>query len=324
MARHRHPRRRYTGLPPGNYQFEVRASLGDEVWGPVSVREVTIDAPWWRTGWALAALVLLSSSLVALFVRWRLGWLHRRNTELEALVGARTVALEQANAALQEASMVDPLTGLKNRRFLGLSMPDELARVSRQYRAAGHERASINKTLLFYMVDIDHFKSVNDTYGHAMRDDLVLQHCSTALRKACRDADFVVRWGGEEFLIVARNSDRSYAELLANNLRKAVSELRIDVGNGVILQKTCSIGFAAFPAIESAPHAHPWEEVVKMADQCLYAAKLSGRDAWVGLVMPEDATDPGPRMGTELGALVAEGRVKVLSSLPEGTRLRWQ
>lgn len=314
---------RYTGLPPGNYRFEVRASLGDEVWGPVSVREVTIEAPWWRTGWALAALVLLASSLVALFVRWRLGWLHRRNIELEALVGARTVALEQANAALQEASMVDPLTGLKNRRFLGLSMPDELARVSRQYRAADHERASINKTLLFYMVDIDHFKSVNDTYGHAA-GDLVLQHCSSALRKACRDADFVVRWGGEEFLIVARNSDRSYAELLANNLRKAVSELRIDVGNGVILQKTCSIGFAAFPAIESAPQAHPWEAVVKMADQCLYAAKLSGRDAWVGLIMPEDATDPGPRMGTELGALVAEGRVKVLSSLPDGTQLRWQ
>jgi diguanylate cyclase (GGDEF)-like protein len=314
---------RYTGLPPGNYRFEVRASLGDDKWGPVGVREVVIEAPWWRTGWALAALVLLASTLVFLFVRWRLSWLHRRNFELEALVGARTVALEEANAALQEASMVDPLTGLKNRRFLGLSMPDELARVSRQLRATDHDRASINKTLLFYMIDIDHFKSVNDTYGHAA-GDLVLQHCSTALRKACRDADFVVRWGGEEFLIVARNSDRSYAELLANNLRKAVSDLRIDVGNGVFLQKTCSIGFAAFPAVESAPNAHPWEEVVKMADQCLYAAKLSGRDAWVGLVMPEDATDPGPRMGTELGALVAEGRVKVLRSLPAETPLRWQ
>jgi diguanylate cyclase (GGDEF)-like protein len=314
---------RYTGLPPGNYRFEVRASLGDEAWGPVSVREVVIAAPWWRTGWAMAALVLLASSLVLLFIRWRLGWLHRRNTELEALVGARTVALEQANAALQEASMVDPLTGLKNRRFLGLSMPDELARVSRQYRALDHDRASINKTLLFYMIDIDYFKSVNDTYGHTA-GDLVLQQCSSALRKACRDADFVVRWGGEEFLIVARNTDRSYAELLANNLRKAVSDLRVDIGNGVVLQKTCSIGFAAFPAVESAPNAHPWEDVVKMADQCLYAAKLSGRDAWVGLVMPDEATDPGPRMATELGALVAENRVQVLTSLPADAPLRWQ
>ena len=142
---------RYTGLPPGNYRFEVRASLGDENWGPVSVREVVIEAPWWRTGWAMAALALFASSLVVLFVRWRLGWLHRRNMELEALVGARTVALEQANAALQEASMVDPLTGLKNRRFLGLSMPDELARVSRQLRATDHERASILESMQHYI-----------------------------------------------------------------------------------------------------------------------------------------------------------------------------
>jgi len=314
---------RYTGLPPGNFRFEVRASMGDERWGPVSRRDVVIAAPWWRTGWAIAGMVLLLATLVLLFVRWRLGYLHRRNTELEALVRARTDALEQANDALREASMVDPLTGLKNRRFLGLSMPDELARVSRQYRAAGNERSANNKTLLFFMIDIDHFKSINDTYGHAT-GDLVLQHCSAALRRACRDADFVVRWGGEEFLIVARNSDRSYAEKLANNLRDAVRKLQIDTGNGVILQKTCSIGFAAFPAVESAPGAHPWEDVVKMADQCLYAAKLSGRDTWVGLVMPDDAVDPGPRMGTDLGPLVAEGRVRILSSLPQGAPLRWQ
>ncbi|SHG48852.1 ligand-binding sensor domain-containing diguanylate cyclase [Massilia sp. CF038] len=314
---------RYTGLPPGNYRFEVRASAGGGQWGPAAARAVRIAAPWWRTGWALALMAVLVASLVLLFVRWRLGYLHRRNTELEALVHARTEALEHANAALQEASMVDPLTGLKNRRFLGLSMPDELARVSRQYRAHDRERAGINKSLLFFMIDIDHFKLVNDTYGHAA-GDLLLQHCSNALRKACRDADFVVRWGGEEFLIVARNSDRAYAELLANNLRKAIRELRVDVGNGATLQKTCSIGFAAFPVIESAPDAHPWEDVIKMADQCLYAAKLSGRDAWVGLVMGEHASDPGARMGTELGAVVAEGRVQVVSSLPDGTPLRWQ
>ena len=69
----------------------------------------------------------------------------------------------------------------------------------------------------------------------------------------------------------------------------------------------CSIGFAAFPVIESAPDAHPWEDVVKMADQCLYAAKHSGRDAWVGLVPSETDTDAGARMATELGALAASG-----------------
>ncbi len=321
---------RYTGLPPGTYRFEVRASLGGTEFGQASARDVVILAPWWRTGWAIAAALLGGAALVFLFLRWRLGWLRRRNAELQELVRARTDALEnangaleKANAALQEASMVDPLTGLKNRRFLGLSMPDELARVSRLYRARGGDFEGGNHTLLFFMIDLDHFKSVNDTYGHAVGDQ-ILQQASAALRKACRDADFVVRWGGEEFLIVARNADRQRASVLADHLREAVRALRFDVGHGVVLEKTCSIGFAAFPVIESAPDAHPWEDVVKMADQCLYAAKNSGRDAWVGLVLSTAATDAGARMATELGALAAEGKVSIISSFPDTTTLRWQ
>ena len=314
---------RYTGLPPGQFRFEVRAALGGGAFGPVSTREVAIRAPWWLTGWALMLYLLALGVLAFLLLRWRLGRLHRRNTELEELVRARTDALESANGALQLASMIDPLTGLKNRRFLGLTMPDELARVLRQYSTRNSDRSGDNNTLLFFMVDLDHFKTVNDTYGHAA-GDLVLQAASAALRKACRDADFVVRWGGEEFLIVARNADRSCADVLANNLRAAVRDLRVDVGNGVTLEKTCSVGFAAFPVLESAPEAHPWEDVVKMADQCLYAAKHAGRDAWVGVVLPPGAADPGPRMASELGALVNEGAIHVMSSLPAATVYRWQ
>lgn len=313
---------RYTGLPPGAYTFEVRASMGGDEFGPVAKRDVVILAPWWLTGWAVALWVLGAAALAFLFLRWRLGYLHRRNTELEGLVRARTNALEKANEALQEASMVDPLTGLKNRRFLGLSMPDELARVSRQYGQNDPERSNANRTLLFFMVDLDHFKSINDRYGHAA-GDIVLQQTSAALRRACRDADFVVRWGGEEFLIVARNSDRKFAGVLANNLIQAVRELRFDIGNGVVLERSCSLGFAAFPVIESAPEAHSWEDAVKMADQCLYAAKKSGRDAWVGVIVPSEAPDPGPQMSSDLGALVQAGAVPAMSSFPAGTPLCW-
>lgn len=310
---------RYTGLPPGKFRFEVRAAMDADQFGPVSMREVEILPPWWLTTWALAGYVLGLGIAVWLFLRWRLARLNRRNTELQDLVRARTVALEQANEALQEASMVDPLTGLKNRRFLGLSMPGELARVTRQQRAPDGE----NNTLLFYMIDLDHFKAVNDKHGHAA-GDLVLQQASAALRKACRDSDFVVRWGGEEFLIVARDADRSRADVLANNLLNAVRDLRIDVGNGVVLNATCSVGFAAFPVIESAPDAHPWEDAVKMADQCLYAAKRSGRNTWVGVVPGPGAVDPGARMASELGALARDGQVQVISSLPAATGLHWQ
>ena len=314
---------RYTGLPPGNYRFEVRAAMGDGDYGPASVREVVILAPWWRTLWAAVGAVIAAGALLFLAMRWRYGLLQRRNAELAALVRARTDELERANGALHDASMIDPLTGLKNRRFLGLSMPDELARVSRQYRTQNHDRDGVNKTLLFFMIDLDHFKAVNDTHGHAA-GDLVLQQTSAALRDACRDADFVVRWGGEEFLVVARNSDRDCADLLAKNLRDAVRNLRIDIGNGVILEKTCSVGFAAFPVLESNPEAYAWEDAVKMADQCLYAAKHSGRDAWVGVVLPSDAADPGPGMISKLGELVAEGAVPAMTSIAAQTPLRWR
>jgi len=313
---------RYTGLPPGNYRFEVQAALGDGQFGPSGMREVVILAPWWRTPWAMALGILGGAALLLLFLRWRLGRLHRRNSELEVLVRARTDALEKANAALQDASMVDPLTGLKNRRFLGLSMPDELARVTRQYRSHDFAREGLNKTLLFFMVDLDHFKSVNDSFGHAA-GDLVLQQSSLALRKACRDADYVVRWGGEEFLIVARNADRNFASVMAENLRKSIFDQRYDVGNGVVLQRTCSIGFSAFPVIESDPGAYPWEDAVKMADQCLYAAKRSGRDAWVGVLTPPEAAGAGSKLADDLGSVADAGGVLVLSSLASGTPVRW-
>ncbi len=314
---------RYTGLPPGRYRFEVRAAYGMGPFGEASAREVIILAPWWRTRWAMGLGAAGFATLLVLFYRWRTRILHRRNAQLETLVQARTLDLEKANAALQEASMVDPLTGLKNRRFLGLSMPEELARVNRQHRVPDRSRDDGNTDLLFFMVDLDHFKNVNDTYGHAAGDQ-VLKQASDAIQKACRESDIVVRWGGEEFLIVARNADRAHAGLMAGNLRKAVRDLTFDVGHGVVLRKTCSIGFSAFPVVKAAPELQSWEEAVELADQCLYAAKQSGRDAWVGVLVPDESAGDCGRLFQDVGGLAQEGKVRLLTSLPEGTPIRWK
>ena len=232
--------------------------------------------------------------------------------------------LEEANRALGEASMVDPLTGLKNRRFLDLCMPEELARMSRQRRAQSPQelsRAALNVDLLFFLVDLDHFKNVNDTFGHAA-GDLVLRQASDALRGACREADIVVRWGGEEFLVVARNTDRSSARVMAVKLWKAIRDLTFDVGHGQTLSKTCSVGFCAFPVLEGCPDRHSWEEAVELADQCLYVAKQSGRDSWVGVLVPEEAREDG-RLLLDLPGLAIEGRVQILTSYPPETALNW-
>lgn len=93
-----------------------------------------------------------------------------------------------------------------------------------------------------------------------------------------------MRWGGEEFLIVAKQTTNAEVHLLAERVRARVAACDFDLGNGVTLRKTCSIGFASYPfPAHDAPRPR-WEDVVALADQCLYASKASGRDVWVGIV----------------------------------------
>src|SRR5690348_13575550 len=171
------------------------------------------------------------------------------------------------------------------------------------------------------MVDLDHFKEVNDTYGHAA-GDLVLQQVATILQEATRDTDTVVRWGGEEFLVVARNAARKDAVVLVERIRSRVEAHAFDLGDGSTIRRTCSIGFALMPFLCADPDYMSWEEVVDVADHCLYVAKRSGRDAWVGVLPQTDVTAEGLGMhvASRLSELVATPMLEVLSSRedPEG------
>ena len=301
---------------------------------PVQERQLALPAPGAMLAMTLGAGQDVDGFLVLDHMRSREGFDHSdevrlarfREHAVSALAKARTLAkLEEANQALKETSMVDPMTGLKNRRFLDLSMPEELARVNRQWRRPGpldRSRVAANVDLLFYMVDLDHFKLVNDTYGHAA-GDAVLCQASAALRGACRESDIVVRWGGEEFLIMARNADRQFAEVLAQNLLAAVGNKVFDLGHGVTIRKTCSIGFTAYPVLADRPEDVSWEEAVDLADRCLYAAKLSGRNGWVGVRVSRLPDEPGRGHFHDLPARQSQGDVEVLSSFPPGTALEW-
>ncbi len=192
---------RIPALPPGSYRFEVRSRIGTGPWGEPSGFDFEIAPAWWQTWWFRTLAVLALGGLVALGVRLRLRNLRIRTRRLEALVAERTQELQVANEALRNQSLTDPLTGLRNRRFLGVCMPDDVAMVNRSHRnitMGKGDRNSLNIDLVFLMVDVDHFKTVNDQYGHHAGDE-VLQQLATILRDATRDSDTVVRWGGEEF-----------------------------------------------------------------------------------------------------------------------------
>lgn len=237
--------------------------------------------------------------------------------------------LQVAYKKLEEASLSDPLTGLHNRRFLSKSISADISLVDREYNDwcdanRGRSEDSIfwppprDNDLIFLLLDVDHFKSVNDTYGHSAGDK-VLEQLSRLLEDALRDSDFLVRWGGEEFLIVARFCSRSEAAEMAERIREAVASYSFDLGNGVQLQKTASVGFAIYPFYQQEPQLLGWEQVVNVADHALYAAKNAGRNCWVGFnSRVGDAAAVNPLQGDNLQKLIASGALQVESSRPLG------
>jgi len=291
-------RQRYPGLSPGKYTFAARAHIGQDGWGAEKKISFEILPPFWQS-WPFRLIVFMFLGMIVwVLFQWRNVALRRRNAALEEMVAARTQeveekaeALTRANEALHNLSLTDPLTGLRNRRYLGVCIPEDLAQVQRVHnniRHGGRERLSENIDLVFLMVDIDHFKEVNDLYGHEA-GDLVLQQMSQILRQATRDTDTVVRWGGEEFLVVARNAARIDSHWLAERIRAQIHETLFDIGSSLTIHKTCSVGFAVFPFEPSSPELLSWEDVVNLSDHCLLTAKRSGRNAWIGLYPSPDA-----------------------------------
>ncbi|MDE3246981.1 MAG: GGDEF domain-containing protein [Acidobacteriota bacterium] len=174
--------------------------------------------------------------------------------------------------ALCDVSSKDALTGLVNRRSFEMALGREIDRVARAGESA-----------LLLMLDIDHFKAVNDTYGHAA-GDAVLKQIAAILTETARKPDMVVRWGGEEFVVVARDTDRNPPSRLAERIRQRVEQHVFSLPSGQTIPITCSIGYSVFPFHERSPAILTWEQIISVADSGMYFAKTHGRNRSVGLV----------------------------------------
>jgi diguanylate cyclase (GGDEF)-like protein len=159
-------------------------------------------------------------------------------------------------------------------------------------------------------VDIDGFKAVNDAHGHAA-GDLVLAAASRRLEAACRQSDVVARWGGEEFLVLARFTERTQAAAQAERLRRTIEEGPFTLEDGRAISITCSIGFASFPFARREPEALGWEQIVAIADHAAYAAKRHGRNSWVGLGLTGEVMPAGKPSPEALDAWASEGQITV-------------
>lgn len=318
---------RYPKLGSGDYRFEVQARVGQGAWGPTAAFSFTVLPAWWETWWARFLGVALALGLGGALVRLRVRTLKRRTRLLEQMVAVRTRELEAANEALRNQSLSDPLTGLRNRRYLTVAMPDFVAQIRRGHGTSSGgrlARMSENVDIVVIMVDIDHFKAVNDQHGHSA-GDRVIQEFARILESAIRDSDSVIRWGGEEFLILARNVSRRESTILLERIRSAVALHRFDTGKGLSLRLACSQGFAFLPFVPEDADLFEWERVVDLADHCLLAAKRAGRDAWVGFypTVDGDAAALRSRLPIEIGELIREGHLEVKASVAK-ERLSWE
>jgi diguanylate cyclase (GGDEF)-like protein len=148
-----------------------------------------------------------------------------------------------------------------------------------------------HRDLVFIMVDVDFFKQVNDEHGHPAGDrllQLVAQRLSTVVRKS----DVLVRWGGEEFLIMSRSTDPSGTPAFCSRVLEVMSAEPFDLGHGIVVRKTCSVGWAAFPWCRDVHDAICAEESIALADAALYRAKAGGRNQGVGIVAADAASLP--------------------------------
>jgi diguanylate cyclase (GGDEF)-like protein len=281
---------RYPGLAPGSYVYEVRSRFGSGPWSRPASIEFEIQPPWWRTWPALIAwFLIIASGAYGGFV-WRLNHLRKRTRQLETLISARTLELAMANADLERLSITDPLTGLKNRRFLEFSIVEDLARLRRTFQFVQSGWQGLPEevaNITFLVIDIDHFKLVNDRFGHPAGDQ-VLRQMGSVIASAVRESDTTIRWGGEEFLVVGRNPRGNDSVALAERIRKQVEAAYFDVGEGQNIRLTCSIGFSTWPFFRHEPDSLGWQEVLDLADRCLYLVKNSGRNAWMGVAARSD------------------------------------
>jgi diguanylate cyclase (GGDEF)-like protein len=234
----------------------------------------------------------------------------------EQSVRWHSLELQRKNLELQEISFTDALTGVWNRRYLEEILAAEAGQVLRNYARVRESdiRKLDHSDLVFIMVDVDFFKQVNDLHGHPAGDRF-LQRVAERLGRVVRKSDVLVRWGGEEFLIMSRSADPAGTPAFCERILEVMASETFDLGHGVRVQKTCSVGWAPFPWSRGAYEAICAEETIELADTALYRAKAGGRNQGVG-ILPIDRAVASPHAITlealqnDRGVLTRTVRVK--------------
>ena len=278
---------RYAELPAGKLQFELVAvdSIHGSISAPVGFT-LRIRAPWWRRWWFYGSSTLALVGAVIGAWRMRVRLLLRQRRRLEKLVCERTAEIEQARSELERLAMSDMLTGLPNRRALMTLLEEKVATA-----------LSSQALLAVLLCDIDHFKKINDGYGH-LAGDAVLTEFGRRLNVVIELPEAAGRYGGEEFCVILSASRKKVLERVTV-IRSAIADLPYHVG-GTSRAVTSSGGLAFLRGGESAL------SLLARADAALYRAKEKGRNRIEHELLDEAACARGSSKSEKLGKSQAE------------------
>jgi len=327
----------YANLAPGEYLFRVKAANNDGMWNETgAAMNVLIEPPPWRTRQAYALYALILTILVIGLIRQhranraaeqrQRAELERQVKERTSQLGDRNRQLEDLNGKLMQASFTDSLTELYNRRYLDQFIEAKISAINReseekaQSKNADFEHYQQN-VLFFMMIDLDGFKAINDTYGHAA-GDLALLQVRDELLDCTRTADTVIRWGGDEFLIIGNTKGISGVANFAERVRLSVSERTYRVGNGHTAHMSCSVGAVPYPFAPLRSELLSWEQALNIADSAAYIVKTNGRNGWVVLSGNKEITlEDAGSLPSSLETLLTTQKVQMTTSMQEPVEL---
>jgi diguanylate cyclase (GGDEF)-like protein len=252
----------YNNLPPGDYTLQLRGSNRNGAWSPpleVAVRALPL---WHQQSWLRLLAALAGALALVGLVHMRTAYLRRRQRELQDMVDVRTAELQSSQMRLEVMAYADPLTGLPNRRRFN----DDL-----RYMGARAVREHDSFTLL--LIDLDHFKQINDTLGHDAGDALLVE-AAKRLTLAVRESDRVARLGGDEFAVLLPHTGKENAlAIICDRIVASMAEpIPFEQHQ---MRISASVGAATFTIGKDDLDA-----LYKDADLALYAAKSAGRNGW--------------------------------------------
>ncbi|MEI5640841.1 MULTISPECIES: two-component regulator propeller domain-containing protein [unclassified Pseudoalteromonas] len=281
----------YTNLPPGNFRFLLEVKRQGQDWEQAKTLALDILMPR-RFDETVYFRLFITCAFVFMF--YLIFWVfraqeRRKQAALEDLVAERTTELRKANEKLNQVntqlklvSHSDELTGLRSRRFLFDQLPKDVE----HYQRNAQSLQAQNKSLVLMIMNIDNFSKINDSYG-PIGGDSCLQQLATLLNTRTQGSDYVVRWSGDEFLLLLRDFSRDHIEEYVSDLCKAIAETDYLLPNGKSTKLTVSMGWSYYPLPLLGGKVIGWESSVNLADIALHQVKQRGGDGAATIIFDE-------------------------------------